>query len=1071
MEPTRGNLSHTTIPSSSSSSSSFSSPPLSSPDTKEKHPASIGSRPTEGKSFLSPSSCRRASRFHFSKLLFFVIPPLFPFLLFFAALWAAYVHHTTLPEPVAFSASPFDFSAGRVMAFLSAFTSGVRTLGSCNNELFAPLLMLRFFKEEILHIFPSDLRRTTKAPAENDPPRFSSSTASSPSSSSASSSSSSSSPSTFSSSAHPVILHSLSYSLLVDYDQPSISPADPNQYESARHELPPSHQEGALPRMYPPAILSSLSLCSLKGQEPLVSFPSSGDPSSGTPSFELPEHLSSLFSQLEIPACPEDEKELLQRTCDDSSDFFHHRHSSFSSSQEKQETPGQQTSQTSKGEGPMTSSKTSPSSDPTGSGVSAFFFSGKDSHGGDNPGTENSLYLTFRELANQAVHAYDKSQKERSGLSVHGDDIRVKDSFFQTLLERDVNQALIHPVSTIVASPLPHGAKGEGQDHRSSSSSPSSRSHHPSSTSSSSSSPSVSDLWWEGSLQLKRRCFNYERFFVTTPRIRDLLLKNRKMRDMSHYQRDYKVPRDASLVDQELHRKLVEENIRSSGERKDDRKRRERRDSITDILLDNILVVDISSTSGLSGGSFVKWRDGRHVFYTGLYNLAVRIQPFSEVLKMKKNGGESKEPYRRKRALLLSAHSDSANSSPGASDDGAMVATILEVARNAVYRHLDSSEKLITSSQHRDNEGDKKEKGDMKDDKENSTRLSWLLEVPLIVDINGAEEIGLLGAHGFASLHPMAREIAYAVNLESGGVGGKEIIVQTSGKYGERVLSEYKSAVASPSGFSLAMDVSDMGLFPGETDFRVWRDVLHLEGGIEFAWTSEGFYYHTKYDDIYHMNPGAVQRVGNVVLPLVLRLTEDLSALIKEEEEKHEEIIEEGKRQKNSSDQGVAPGHPSQQKRYHLPSTVEEERDEVKKEEERWGSLFSSFFSRFFPKTSWPQSSSFFADLVGMYLLTCRLSYFEALLGILLVLLLVQVHLEKQVLNITFSFPLLLLSLGSLVLSTLPALLVSALVSQILAVFSIPFITFHDWRLGTALFGLLGGLTFFYTWYRLLFAG
>lgn len=44
----------------------------------------------------------------------------------------------------------------------------------------------------------------------------------------------------------------------------------------------------------------------------------------------------------------------------------------------------------------------------------------------------------------------------------------------------------------------------------------------------------------------------------------------------------------------------------------------------------------------------------------------------------------------------------------------------------------------------------------------------------------GAEEIGLLGAHGFASLHPIAREIAYAVNLESGGVGGKEIIVQVS---------------------------------------------------------------------------------------------------------------------------------------------------------------------------------------------------------------------------------------------------------------------------------------------------
>lgn len=205
---------------------------------------------------------------------------------------------------------------------------------------------------------------------------------------------------------------------------------------------------------------------------------------------------------------------------------------------------------------------------------------------------------------------------------------------------------------------------------------------------------------------------------------------------MPHHRKDYKVPRDASLVDQELHRKLEEENIRSSGERKDDRKRKGRRDSLADVLLDNILVVDISSSSGLSGGTFVKWRDGRHVFYTGLYNLAVRIQPFSEVLKMR-NREDSKEPYRRKRALLLSAHSDSANSSPGASDDAAMVATILEVARNAVYRHLDSSEKLLISSRQRDNEGDKQAKGDTMDNKENSTRLPWLLEVPLVVDING----------------------------------------------------------------------------------------------------------------------------------------------------------------------------------------------------------------------------------------------------------------------------------------------------------------------------------------------
>lgn len=42
--------------------------------------------------------------------------------------------------------------------------------------------------------------------------------------------------------------------------------------------------------------------------------------------------------------------------------------------------------------------------------------------------------------------------------------------------------------------------------------------------------------------------------------------------------------------------------------------------------------------------------------------------------------------------------------------------------------------------------------------------------------------------------------------------------------------------------------------------------------GLDFAWVSNGYVYHTKLDDIHQIPLGSLQRTGDNILPLILRL-------------------------------------------------------------------------------------------------------------------------------------------------------------------------------------------------------
>ncbi|KAG8034787.1 hypothetical protein G9C98_007863 [Cotesia typhae] len=155
-------------------------------------------------------------------------------------------------------------------------------------------------------------------------------------------------------------------------------------------------------------------------------------------------------------------------------------------------------------------------------------------------------------------------------------------------------------------------------------------------------------------------------------------------------------------------------------------------------------------------------------------------------------------------SLLLNCHFDSFAESPGGSDDGAGCAVMLEILRV-----------LATSSRY--------------------------LRHNIIFLFNGAEENLLQASHGFITQHPWAKEIKAFINIEACGAGGRELLFQ-----------------AGPE---------NPGIVPGDTDYRIFRDFGKVSG-VDFAWTTNGYVYHTKFDTVEQIPLGALQRTGDNILAL-----------------------------------------------------------------------------------------------------------------------------------------------------------------------------------------------------------
>ena len=186
--------------------------------------------------------------------------------------------------------------------------------------------------------------------------------------------------------------------------------------------------------------------------------------------------------------------------------------------------------------------------------------------------------------------------------------------------------------------------------------------------------------------------------------------------------------------------------------------------------------------------------------------------------------------------LFLTAHHDSVETGPGAADDAAGVAALLEAVR------------ALTAGEPLRND--------------------------VVVVLTDAEEACLCGAEAFAGLHPLADAGGVVLNLESRGTGGPPIMFETSrGNAG--LAAAYAAAAPHPVASSFAVEV--YRVMPNATDFSV----LVEDGGftgLNTAFIDGAAGYHTPQDVPGRLDRGTLQALGDNALAVARELGDAGSA-------------------------------------------------------------------------------------------------------------------------------------------------------------------------------------------------
>ncbi|KAH1064090.1 hypothetical protein J1N35_029077 [Gossypium stocksii] len=173
-------------------------------------------------------------------------------------------------------------------------------------------------------------------------------------------------------------------------------------------------------------------------------------------------------------------------------------------------------------------------------------------------------------------------------------------------------------------------------------------------------------------------------------------------------------------------------------------------------------------------------------------------------------------------SVLMNAHFDGPLGSPGAGDCASCVASLLEIARLTV----DSG---------------------------------WVPPQPIIFLFNGAEEVFLLGAHGFMRTHKWRDSIGAFINVEASGTGGLDLVCQSGP--GSWPSSVYAQSAIYPMAHSAAQDV--FPVIPGDTDYRMFSEDYGSIPGLDIIFLLGGYYYHTNYDTVDRLVPGSMQARGD----------------------------------------------------------------------------------------------------------------------------------------------------------------------------------------------------------------
>jgi hypothetical protein len=195
-----------------------------------------------------------------------------------------------------------------------------------------------------------------------------------------------------------------------------------------------------------------------------------------------------------------------------------------------------------------------------------------------------------------------------------------------------------------------------------------------------------------------------------------------------------------------------------------------------------------------------------------------------------------------KHAVLITAHYDSGWAGPGAADDGAGMAAILEIARMTA------------------------DFPPFKND--------------IIFLISDSEENGLIGADAFAEHHPLFEKVKAVVNLEARGASGPSGMFET-GEGNRSIIRMFSKNVDRPVGSSLIYEIYKT--MPNDTDYSVYKRKGVM--GVNFAFAQGVPVYHSAIDDIEHLDLGSLQHHGDNAWGMLKVLGErNIAAIVSRED-------------------------------------------------------------------------------------------------------------------------------------------------------------------------------------------
>ncbi|XP_076081757.1 endoplasmic reticulum metallopeptidase 1-like isoform X1 [Mytilus galloprovincialis] len=230
----------------------------------------------------------------------------------------------------------------------------------------------------------------------------------------------------------------------------------------------------------------------------------------------------------------------------------------------------------------------------------------------------------------------------------------------------------------------------------------------------------------------------------------------------------------------------------------------------------NSLTIDIQKVSGsFLLKNFVQ--TNYYSVYENLQNVVVLLEP----------------PNTSKSSLLINCHFDSVVDSPGAGDNIASCAVMLELLR-VLYISKEP------------------------------------LKHNIIFLFNGAEENILQASHGFITQHPWVPSIKAFINLDSAGAGGWETVFQTGPEH-PWLVKAYAESALYPYGSILGQELFQSGVIPSDTDYRIFRDFGNLPG-LDIAYIANGYIYHTQHDKPEYIPSGSIQRAGDNLLSVIKHL-------------------------------------------------------------------------------------------------------------------------------------------------------------------------------------------------------